>query len=342
MSIEAPLVCICIPTYNAAETIKETLTSVLDQTYENLKILVVDNASTDETLSIVKSFDDGRIMIHKGPVNVGAEGNFQLCIDLAFGQYTAIYHADDLYEPDMVKSQVAFLERHSNLGAVFCQANLIDEKNKRIGHILIPKALKNCDAVYEFPEVFKAVMKYSNFFVCPSAMLRTEIYQREIKTWRGDLFKTSSDLDVWFRVLQKHAVGILPARLINYRISMIQHSARLRARIKRSDFFLVMEHYLAKPEVQSLLSEQDYLNYERLERTDLVLRAVNLYLIGDIKAARALCINAPVYDVIKAALTSRRGLMTGMAFFFLRLLIVLNLPRLGQWILTKMKSVVRK
>ena len=128
----SPLVCICIPTYNAEKTIRETLVSVVNQRYSNLIILVVDNASTDGTLAVVETFSDPRISIHRNEVNVGGEGNFNRCIQLARGKYTAIYHADDVYEPQMVERQVAFLEANPDAGVVFTAASLIDDNGKII------------------------------------------------------------------------------------------------------------------------------------------------------------------------------------------------------------------
>lgn len=113
MNDQVPLVCICVPTYNAAITIRETLHSILSQTYKNLVIHISDNSSTDTTLKIVESMDDPRLRIHRQQKNIGAEGNFENCIRLGEGKYTAIFHADDIYEPEMVAKEVAFLEKKS-------------------------------------------------------------------------------------------------------------------------------------------------------------------------------------------------------------------------------------
>lgn len=110
MSNASPLACICVPTYNAAGTIRETLESILSQTYSNLVVHISDNASTDDTLKIIESMADHRVAIHRHDVNVGGEGNFNRCIQMAEGKYTAIFHADDIYEPEMVERQVEFLE----------------------------------------------------------------------------------------------------------------------------------------------------------------------------------------------------------------------------------------
>lgn len=237
MSDGSPLVCICIPTYNAEKTIRETVASIVNQRYSNLIILVVDNASTDGTLAVVEIFSDPRISIHRNEVNVGGEANFNRCILLAKGKYTAIYHADDVYEPHMVERQVTFLEANPDAGAVFTEASLIDDNGKIIGNLGLPQKLVAAGHLYDFKTIFKSVLQYSNFLICPSAMVRTEVYQQDIKSWQGEAFKTSADLDVWFRILQHHAIGVLSERLIRYRISLNQCSANLRARTVRSDFF---------------------------------------------------------------------------------------------------------
>ena len=228
MSDKSPLVCICIPTYNAANTIRETLTSILTQTYPNLVVHISDNASTDNTLTIIESFNDSRIITHRNIKNIGGEGNFTRCIQLAEGKYTAIFHADDIYEPEMVLSQVAFLENNPEAGAVFTEAFLIDEIGKRIGRIQFPKKIKSNNSLYDFDTLFPAILQQSNFFICPSFMVRTQIYKKEIEVWRGDLFQTAADLDVWLRILQKHLIGHLPNPLINYRISDNHGSAKSR------------------------------------------------------------------------------------------------------------------
>jgi len=90
-----PLVSICIPTYNAKKTVVQTVQSILNQTYKNLEIIIVDNASTDNTLDLLQKFKDPRIKIYKNIKNIGAEKNFSRCIELAKGKYIAIFHADD-------------------------------------------------------------------------------------------------------------------------------------------------------------------------------------------------------------------------------------------------------
>lgn len=339
---ESPLVCICIPTYNAAVTVRETLKSILNQTYPNLVVHISDNASTDDTLKIIESMADQRVAVHRHADNVGGEGNFNRCIQVAEGKYTAIFHADDLYEPDMIAKQVAFLETHPEAGAVFTEASLIDENGKQIGGIRLPRDIASPGGLYDFETMFKAVLRHANFFICPSFMVRTDIYQQEIVCWRGDMFSTSADLDVWLRILERHPVGHLPEALMRYRIGNAQWTARIRKETARSAFFLVVDHYLAQERVRRLLDQDDLRNYARLERRDSVMRAINLYLTGQHKEARGLLVGIFSWDAIKAALLTKRGFEVLAAGIYLRMLFLLGADRIGQASLGFIKQAMRK
>jgi glycosyltransferase involved in cell wall biosynthesis len=337
-----PPVCICIPTYNAEKTVAATLRSVLMQTYGNFTVQIVDNHSTDGTIAVVEDFTDPRISVHRNPVNIGGEGNFNRCIELATGKYTAIYHADDIYEPDMVASQVTFLESHPDAGAAFTQALLIDEADHTIGAIRQPRELAATGPLHHFPEIFKAILKHSNFLICPSVMARTSVYQQDIKCWRGELFGSSGDLDVWLRMLQRGPVGVLPGATMRYRISSSQWSANVRLDTRRAAFFTVMDHYLAQENVRRLLDAEDMVNYERLERRDRVMRATNAVLRSQPDQAKELCIDVFSFSVLKAALETKRGLGVFFLGLYLKLMLTLRLNSLAKMSLIHLKRITNK
>lgn len=338
----APLVCICVPTYNAASTVRETLASILAQSYPNLVVHISDNASTDDTLNIVESISDPRIHIHRHTENIGGEGNFNRCIQLAEGKYTAIFHADDVYEPEMVAKQVAFLEAHPTAGAVFTEASLIDDMGARIGEIRLPQGLESRDGLYDFATMFKAVLRHSNFFICPSVMVRTEVYQQEIKCWRGELFNTSADLDLWLRILQRHSIGYLTERLMRYRISSQQGSALVRVGTERADFFLVTDHYMVQDSVRALLRPDDLRYYRWLERRDRVMRAVNLVLTDRPHQATELLHDIVSADALDAAIKTRRGRFVLMIGMYLKFVTALGLSKVGKLPLGYMKQATGK
>jgi glycosyltransferase involved in cell wall biosynthesis len=338
--LTAPLVSICIPTYNAAVTIREALSSIVNQTYKNLDIHIVDNASTDDTLKVVSEFNDHRITIHRHNINIGGEGNFNRCMQLGIGKYTAIYHADDLYNTKIVQSQVDFLERYTEAGAVFTEANLINEAGKVFGRLKLPKELLSPEFTYNFPQLFKIILHRHNFFVCPSAMVRTEIYKKEIKLMRGNLFKSSADLDIWLRISLMHPVGFLPSPLMSYRISKFQFSEGLRNQTHRSDFYLVTDYYLAQNENQILLNGVDQMHYRWLKRTDKVRRAINLFSLNRTNEANELCDDAVSLDALRAAIDTRAGLLTLLAGVYIKTCVALRFQVAGLKLLNLIKKLI--
>jgi len=339
MSDKFPLVCICVPTYNAASTVRETLESILAQNYSNLVIHVSDNASVDETLKVVESVADSRVTIHRQEKNIGAEGNFTKCIQLATGKYTAIFHADDIYEPDMVARQVAFLEANPDIGAVFTEAVTIDEKGAPFGVIGRAPGSEGSVARFGFRDLMQAILLHYNFLVCPSALVRTEIYRDEIREWGGSLFKSSSDVDTWLRLARKQPIAILREKLMRYRISRAQFSHSIRNRTDRADFFLVLDHYLAQPEVRDFLTKQDLRHYGWLERHERVARALNLFGSGRAPEAKGLLRGLFCWDSIYAAMINRRGLATLAGGAILRLLMISGASKKNEAIVKAIKRI---
>lgn len=319
---ELPLVCICIPTYNAAFTIQETLESILCQTYSNLVIHICDNASTDNTLKIIEDFKDPRITIHPHNQNVGGEGNFTRCIQMATGKYTAIFHADDIYGSSMVSKQVAFLEANSTIDAVFTKAFLIDERGSKFGVVGDVPETKAGIARLNFSELLKKILLHHNFLVCPSVLVRTKVYREEIKEWGSSAFLSASDVDMWLKFSRNKEIAVLDERLMSYRISQAQFSHANRGRTKRADFFLVMDHYLAQKDIQNILTKTDFRHYAWLVRHDKVARAFNFFSLERVPEAKEMLKGFFCWDSIYAAILSRRGLVTLAGATLLKLIIL--------------------
>ncbi len=273
-------VCICIPTYNAANTLGDTLESIVSQTYRNIEIMIVDNASTDQTLDIANTYaqKDERVRIFAFSENVGGEGNFTRCIRLARGDYAAIFHSDDIYTETMVAEQVQFLEANNpNSGAVFTLATIINDAGCEQGLRFCPREIiDSCLTNFCFDDIFRLVLKYGNFLTCPSAMVRTKIYQEEIQTWDGKKFATSADLDVWLRILMNHHIGIIKKPLMKYRVSRNSYSYHYARAVRgEHDLFLVLDYYLNNLKDIININQEDLSNYQLLKLKDRTNRAIN-------------------------------------------------------------------
>lgn len=287
MLYHQPLVSICIPTYNAGKTVMSTLQSILNQTCQNLEVVVVDNASTDNTLSLLEQINDPRLVIHRNERNMGAEANFSKCIQLATGEYIAIFHADDLYLPNMVEKQMRVFHDNPSVGAVFTMASLINDRDDIIGESKLPAELRG-KRVCRFPEIFFGILGNGNFLMCPSWMVRGKLY-KELAPFDGERFGTSADLDMWLRILEKGPIAVLDEKLMSYRISTTHGSYQFRFfRTEEADFFKVMDYHLSLKSGVLGIPRGVLNKYEFQRSLDKIMRAINHLNKGESPEAKRL------------------------------------------------------
>lgn len=133
------MVSVIIPTYNRAHLIERSARSVLNQTYRDLELIIVDDGSTDETEQIVKSIDDSRLLYIKQQ-NAGACAARNNGIEHAKGEYIAFHDSDDVWHADKLEKQIKYL-KENDADVVCCKLNKIDE-------------VKGC-LISQFPNHFK-------------------------------------------------------------------------------------------------------------------------------------------------------------------------------------------
>ncbi len=227
------LVSICIPVYNGALYIEETLRSLIKQTYENIEIIVSDNASTDNTGEIIKMFceKDPRIKYFRNDFNLGYCGNIKSAVNKATSDFIAIYHADDLYEPEIIKKQLTVLSLDNSISGVFVKMYQYYPDRKHVKPAIYNELIKsslmnkgtNLITGY-YKDFYPWILKLGNFFVCPSFMTRKSIYLKV--GGFNDAYPSNEDLHLWVRYLQDgFKLAIINEFLLNYRISNNNGSA---------------------------------------------------------------------------------------------------------------------
>ena len=126
-----PLVTIGIPTYNRANsTLSSTINSSVNQDYPNIEIIVSDNCSVDDTEEIVRSFNDIRIKYIKQKKNIGANNNYNACLNAAKGDYFLLLHDDDLIDDDFVSTCLQTANYSKDLGFIRTGTRMIGEDGK--------------------------------------------------------------------------------------------------------------------------------------------------------------------------------------------------------------------
>lgn len=165
---ESPLVSVCIPCWNAAGFIGETIRSVLESTWTNLEIIVSDDASTDATPEIVEGFDDGRIRLFRHETNLGAPGNWNRAIKHARGAYIGLLNHDDLYGPFWLSFAMHNLMKHPGAGWVTSAYRAIDRTGRPLGAFYrLPETRE-----YDRDETFRCVAKMGS--IMPVFIARRE------------------------------------------------------------------------------------------------------------------------------------------------------------------------
>lgn len=140
--MEGQLISIITPSFNSEKFISDTIQSVKNQTYQNWEMIIVDDGSTDRTVSIIEEFlHDNRIQLHRLDKNSGTGVARNTAISIAKGRYIAFLDSDDLWKPDKLQKQVEFMVS-KNQPFTFSYYECIDEEGKALEKIIqAPKIL---------------------------------------------------------------------------------------------------------------------------------------------------------------------------------------------------------
>ena len=130
--MSAPLVSICIPTYNRVKLLERTIRSALAQSYTHFEIIITDNSENDESRSFVSSLDNPRIRYFKNETNLGFLKNIEKVASLATGKYFVVLMDDDLLKPRFLERMVDAFENHPSVGVVWAPMAIIDDHDRRI------------------------------------------------------------------------------------------------------------------------------------------------------------------------------------------------------------------
>lgn len=303
-----PLVSILIPAFNAALYLKECLDSVLAQTYPRIEVIVLDDASTDNSGDIFNSYGSA-IQVHRQRKNRGQFNNVNDGIRLAQGELIAVYHADDVYSPQIVEREAEYLLQHPEAGAVFCLDNWIDQRGSKYGRLEMPKELET-ETPMPFERVFNGLLENKNtFLVCPTSMVRTSIYE-ELGGYRQSMFLNNSDLDMWIRIAKGHSIGILQDHLMDYRHFHGSSSHRYHhLRTEAERYFVIMDYHLGQGG-QLVATQSALLSYEAHRSEDQIMIAISHYIKGELREARETVRAVRLKPLVRSPRVQRVRLLT--------------------------------
>ncbi|RKY32600.1 MAG: glycosyltransferase family 2 protein [Candidatus Omnitrophota bacterium] len=209
-----PTVSVVIPTYNRAHLVGRAIESVLNQTFQDFEILVVDDRSVDNTEKVVNDFNDARIRYIKHRINMGGNATRNTGIKNSKGEYIAFLDSDDEWLPEKLKKQIDTFQKMSNkVGLVYSWVEMIDEKGKlfrKLNFVVKGRVLQN--------------ILRGNFIPSSTVVVKKECFD-EVGLF-DESFVSCQDREMWTRIATKYEMEVVPEYLARmYRDKKISISA---------------------------------------------------------------------------------------------------------------------
>lgn len=273
-------VTVCIPTYNRANTISNSIKSILNQSYDNIEILVVDNASTDNTKEVVESFNDSRIKYLHFPDLLEVNYSFMRAISCSSNEIVCLFHSDDYYFPNIIEEQIKFLI-DPKVGAVF--SKMISRKVDEGGEIDISdfyRTIEDYEIIqYSYKDFLEKSLRNGIPVACPTLITRKSVVKET-----GLLDKKEglvSDISLWLPIVKNYRIIDLQTPLMFYGISDDQLSHRIHhKRIVQSPQFKVLDKELAS--CKYLVSKESIRKYQYRKMRDYLHISKNSFSCGKI------------------------------------------------------------
>lgn len=200
-----PLVTVFIPVYNCEDYINECLDSILNQTYRNIEVLLVDDGSTDRSVEKIKAYSDPRIRLIRNERNMGIPFTRNVGLIEAKGKYMAIMDADDISSPDRIAKQVAYLEKNPDIDAVSSFYVKFGRQSE-----------KKVSFPFTRAEEIQILLLFFNPIANPASMVRLETLRKNKIMYNPEYF-VSQDYDLWARLSTIGKLEIIPEFLLKYR-----------------------------------------------------------------------------------------------------------------------------
>lgn len=211
-----PAITVAVPTFNRPALLRETITSVLSQTFEDFELVISDNASSEATHEVVAAFCDRRIRYHRNPTNIGLVGNLNRCLALGRGTFIAVFHDDDRMCPENLARKVDALRRYPSVGFVHSRFDSIDGDGAVIARDRTVGPMRTEDAFERGSDFLARTLTGWNVVNASSVVMRRECFQRLGGFSTRLLFTT--DFEYWMRIACDYDVLFLAASLIECRI----------------------------------------------------------------------------------------------------------------------------
>lgn len=204
---QQPTVTVLMSVYNDAAYVGEAIGSIIEQTWQDWELLIINDGSTDESAKVIENFVDGRIKFINNPKNLGLTRSLKKGVEQARCKYLARMDADDIALPERLENQVNFLDQNLDVGIVGTKIIYFDDRT----------------GIYEIPSVLEDHLNinwtvlFGSPFPHPSVMIRKSVLDQYDLNY-DPKFLTAQDYDLWTKLLTRTKGANLSTPLLKYRL----------------------------------------------------------------------------------------------------------------------------
>lgn len=221
--MDRKLVSVCIPIYNGEQYIKATVESVLEQTYDNIELILLNDNSTDSTENIILNFNDKRIRYYKNKENLGMVGNWNKAVSYAEGEYIKLLCQDDFLEKNCIEKEAEVFDKNPSVQLVTSASFIIDENGKK----LMSRKLFNRNAIVDGKSIIKkSLVLGKNLFGEPTLTMYRKKILDEIGKYDADFWYVP-DWDFNIRCLCHGDLYYINEKLSAFRISKTSQTSEI-------------------------------------------------------------------------------------------------------------------
>lgn len=266
---QTPLVTVMMPVHNGERYIKFAIESILSQTYKNFELLIINDASNDQTVKIVRSFKDPRMRLIHNSKQLGLSSARQRGVSEAKGSFIAFLDSDDTAHTKRLELQIDYLQKNPKIALVGSWVELIDENGKIIG--LIWKHATDC-------RLIPSLLFFRNCFTQSAVTLRKSCLNS--LGFRQKYF-LAPDYDLWKRLSKKFNLVNLGLVLTYYRYYRESMSFKIRNELKKTTISIhreAIKNFGLNP-TQTQLDIHDFLERLHLKQSTKLLGEVENWLM---------------------------------------------------------------
>jgi len=256
-----PTVTVCIPAYNCARFIADAIESVLNQSFADFELLIIDDCSTDNSKEIINSYADrdSRIIIKVNDKNLGMVANWNLCLETAQGKYIKYLLSDDvLSSKEALQRMVSVLDADSMISVVASGRNIIDAESEYIKKVSYFADGTLVDGKHV---ISRCLFAQRNLIGEP-----TVVMFRKSQANRGFNAEYSQlvDLEMWFHLLEQGKYAHIGESLSSFRVHPDQQTKKnVQNLVHLDELFLLFKSYLDRPYVKLSRYTKKFLFYRQ-------------------------------------------------------------------------------